>query len=133
MLQGQTVIQREDARKIAAVAAGISPSELKDSNDEEGNMPSYGFTADNVDVDVYKRQLTACPEKSRQLLSLLNVSEMELKQLIRELTATDYITMNENEIESFRNRLTGLKNFSNSPGGFSEELALETMKELFLK
>lgn len=79
------------------------------------------------------RALTACPEKSRQLLSLLNVSEMELKQLIRELTATDYITMNENEIESFRNRLTGLKNFSNSPGGFSEELALETMKELFLK
>lgn len=54
MLQGQTVIQREDARKIAAVAAGISPSELKDSNDEEGNMPSYGFTADNVDVSVTK-------------------------------------------------------------------------------
>lgn len=79
------------------------------------------------------RALAACPEKAGQLLALLEFSGEELKELIAELTATSYITMSEGEIESFRKRLTGLKNFANSPGGFSEELALETMRELFLK
>lgn len=54
MVQDKAAVEREEARKIAAVAAGISPSELKDGNDEEGKMPSYGFTAENIDISVTK-------------------------------------------------------------------------------
>ncbi|PWL70729.1 MAG: germination protein YpeB [Clostridiales bacterium] len=56
MLKGQAEITREQARDIAAKASGIPASELKDSGDEEGRMPSYCFeTADqNVDIGVTK-------------------------------------------------------------------------------
>lgn len=54
MLQGASPVEREEARNIAAVAAGVDPSELKDGNDEEGNMPSYGFSTENADVSVTK-------------------------------------------------------------------------------
>lgn len=80
-----------------------------------------------------ERASAFCPDKTKQLLHRLGLTQKALKELIQELTATDYITMNETEIESYRNRLSGLKNFANSPGGFSEKLAMDIMKELFLK
>lgn len=52
MLQGQTQITREQAREIASKASGIPQSELKDSGDEEGRMPSYCFETSDYTVDI---------------------------------------------------------------------------------
>lgn len=51
MLKGQNDITREQARSIAAKAAGLSEKELTDAGDEEGKMPSYCFT--NSDGSVF--------------------------------------------------------------------------------
>lgn len=48
-------VTREDARKKAAVAIGVDASQLKDATDEEGKMPSYCFTYNNVNISVTKK------------------------------------------------------------------------------
>ena len=52
MLKGQNDITREQARSIAAKAAGLSEKELTDAGDEEGKMPSYCFTNSDGSVSV---------------------------------------------------------------------------------
>ena len=52
MLQNRETVSREDARAIAAKAAGCAPNDLKDDGDEEGKMPSYCFRTEDDSVAV---------------------------------------------------------------------------------
>ena len=52
MLKGQTDVSREQARTIAAKAAGVDRGSLIDGGDEEGKMPSYCFSTEDRSVSI---------------------------------------------------------------------------------
>lgn len=55
MTKNQPEVSREQALAKASAASGVPAESLKDSEyQESGKMPSYGFTADGVDVTVTK-------------------------------------------------------------------------------
>lgn len=60
MIKGKPEVSLEQAQKVAADFLGINPSQLKHTRDEEGNMPSYVFGADNISISVTKQGGTVC-------------------------------------------------------------------------
>jgi spore germination protein len=54
MLEGAKEISKEEAKQIAANAAGLSVDQLQDDSDEEGKMPSYCFYTDEYNIAVTK-------------------------------------------------------------------------------
>lgn len=55
MIKNLPEISKEEARQYAAKACGLSAEQLQDDTDEEGNMPSYCFTGENINLAVTKK------------------------------------------------------------------------------
>lgn len=55
MTQSLIEISRAEARSIAAKATGLDGAQLKDDDDEEGNMPSYCFKTEDINIAVTKK------------------------------------------------------------------------------
>ncbi len=54
MTKGKAEISREQAREIAAKAAGLKKDKLSDDEDETSKMPSYCFKGDDINIAVTK-------------------------------------------------------------------------------
>ena len=54
MTKGAPEVDREAARQKASLGAGVPAATLQDDEDEAGKMPSYCFTAENINVSVTK-------------------------------------------------------------------------------
>lgn len=55
MLEGQSEVSEEDARKRAAQASNVNENSLEASDGEAGKMPSYVFNGDGVTVAITKQ------------------------------------------------------------------------------
>lgn len=54
MTQDAPEVPREQALELASTVSGLPASQLRAENDEDGKMPSYAFSADNLSVSVTK-------------------------------------------------------------------------------
>lgn len=54
LTQGRDEISREQARSIAAQAAGVSEASLSDRSDEDSNLPAYNFSDGQTYIGVTK-------------------------------------------------------------------------------
>lgn len=68
MLQDQPVVSRDTARRTAAFAAGLRTTQLAQSGDEEGKMPSYIFTGEGMELSVTQQGGQLCYLSSSRLV-----------------------------------------------------------------
>lgn len=68
---------------------------------------------------------------AEKLLELLGISEETFEEVFLSLADCSRISMTEEEILALRERLTGVKNYANVPGGFDETQALAVFRRLF--
>lgn len=54
MTKDKPEVTREDARAVAAAAIGATPEQVADDSDEDGKMPSYGFSSGETVLSVTK-------------------------------------------------------------------------------
>ena len=54
-LKSETNVSRAVAQKRAASLLGVAADKLADAGDEEGRMPSYGFSAEGADISLTKQ------------------------------------------------------------------------------
>ncbi|MBQ8183265.1 MAG: iron-containing alcohol dehydrogenase [Clostridia bacterium] len=70
-------------------------------------------------------------ERFRQLLEILGENEVELIDTIKALTDVKNLDMTDEQLDEWCSRWQGnVKNFMNSPGGFTAEEAKKALKEL---
>lgn len=60
LLKRETGVSRAVAKQKAAKVTGLPEEKFSDAGDEEGKMPSYGFSAEGVDVSVTKQGGLLC-------------------------------------------------------------------------
>ena len=89
MIQGQPEITRDSARAIASKYLGVDVSEILDSNDEDGVMPSFGFTAGSTSISITKNGGLLCYFRNPR-----DVGEMVMSQEDAVRTATSYLEKN---------------------------------------
>ena len=93
-------ISREEARETAAKAASVKTSSLKDDSDEEGKMPSYCFTADNMSIAITKQGGYLSYLVNSREVSDRNVSEDQCKEAAeRFLTQNGYQSLKQTYYE----------------------------------
>ncbi|WP_052446606.1 germination protein YpeB [Candidatus Soleaferrea massiliensis] len=88
MTKDQKEIGREEARKKAALSAGVEIGSLRDGTDENSRMPSYCFEADSLNVSVTKNGGFTCymvnsrviEEKKLDAKACIEKAEEYLKQ-----------------------------------------------------
>lgn len=72
-----------------------------------------------------------CEEKYRIYLNWMNTDFAEFSAVVTALAGTAHIQMTQAQINAYGGRWERLKNFSKTPGGFSKELAVGLLQELF--
>lgn len=107
LLKGQATVDKETARKKAAIAAGVQPSALKDSEDEKSKMESFGFSGDGVTVAVTKKgSLVSYMLKSRDVAETkLNVQHA-INQAVKYLASLGIENMQSTYYEITNNVIT---------------------------
>ncbi len=73
-----------------------------------------------------------CEDKYRTYFNWLDTDFEEFQRIISKLSDTDHIHMTQEQVDIYGGRWDNLKNFANTPGGFSKELAAELLQKLFL-
>lgn len=73
------------------------------------------------------------PELAKEFFALLHTDFSVFENVIYTLTNLSEIHMTESQIAAYCTRWEGLKNFKNSPGGYSTAEAEAVLRELFLK
>lgn len=68
-----------------------------------------------------------------EFFSMIGTNYPEFKKIILSLTDLSSITMTEEQIDAYCERWQTLKNFKNSPGGYSAVEAGQVLRDLFLK
>lgn len=89
MIQGQPEVTRDSARATAAKYLGIDVSEVVDSADEGGAMPSYGFAAGNTSISITKNGGLLCYFRNPR-----DVGEAVMSQEDAVRTASSYLEKN---------------------------------------
>jgi germination protein YpeB len=74
MTKDAKTVSREKAREKAASVINVDKTAIKDGTDEEGKMPSYGFTKDGTSISVTKAGGFLC-----YMLNSRSVGEATLK------------------------------------------------------
>lgn len=97
---------------------------------EDFNVP-HGRACSVFMPALFRRGLEIKPESTRELLNLINTNYPEFEKIISELTGLKDIKMTEEQINAYGERWVNLKNFNNSPGGYSAEQAKNLLRELF--
>lgn len=107
LLKGQAVVDKETARKKAAVATNLKPTALKDSEDEKSKMESYGFSSDGVTVSVTKKgALISYMLKSRDVTESKLDVDYTIKSAIKYLTSLGVENMQSTYYEIANNIIT---------------------------
>ena len=95
MTENMQEINQKRAKEIAANACSVEVSELQDDENEEGNMPSYTFKGENINVGVTKKggmvtyfikdrqveseekPIEECQKSARNYLDVLGIENMQ--------------------------------------------------------
>lgn len=73
------------------------------------------------------------PQKMERFLKILDTDLPSVNDLLDSLSGVDEISMSKEEIQSYRQRFTGLKHYANTPGHYSVDQGLRLFEILFLK
>lgn len=97
---------------------------------EDFNVP-HGKACSVFMPALVRRGLEIKPDSARELLNLIGTNYLEFEKIISDLTDLKDIKITEEKINTYCERWVNLKNFNNSPGGFSVDQAKKLLLELF--
>lgn len=98
---------------------------------EDFGMP-HGFACAAFLPSFVKRALEFKSELAMEYLSALGVSTIEFEKIINSLVDLSEIKMTEEQIDSYCEGWQSVKNFTNSPAGFSALEAKKLLSDMFL-
>ena len=98
---------------------------------EDYNMP-HGFACAAFLPSFVKRAMEYKSELAMDFLSTLGVSTIEFEKIIYSLVDLSGVKMTEEQIDAYCEDWQNVKNFANSPAGFSANDAQNLLKEMFL-
>lgn len=79
-LIGLEEVSKEDALKKAGVVSNIDPQKLKQDSDEEGKMPSYCFSTDEINVSITKAGGLASYMVNSRDVAMADISNEQAKE-----------------------------------------------------
>lgn len=97
---------------------------------EDFNIP-HGRACSVFMPALVRRGLEIKPDLARELFDLIGTNYLEFEKVITDLTDLKNLKMTEEQINSYGERWVNLKNFNNSPGGYSTGQAKDLLRELF--
>ena len=107
MLEGQSEISEENARKLASKACNVNENQLQSGEPEAGKMPSYVFDADGVSVAVTKRGgFLSYMIKSREVASTSISTSKALNNAVDYLISLGISGMKVTYYETYNNVMT---------------------------
>lgn len=107
MLEGQSEISEENARKLASKACNVNENQLQSGEPESGKMPSYVFDADGVSVAVTKRGgFLSYMIKSREVASTSISTSKALNNAVDYLISLGISGMKVTYYETYNNVMT---------------------------
>lgn len=107
MLEGQSEISEENARKLASKACNVNENQLQSGEPEAGKMPSYVFDADGVSVAVTKRGgFLSYMIKSREVASTSISTSKALNNAVDYLISLGILGMKVTYYETYNNVMT---------------------------
>ncbi len=107
MTTGKETVTQDAAKAKAAKALGVASTELTPSGDEEGSMPTYGFSAGDAFVSVTKQGGYLCSMLNSRVVGSQTLSVEKGRQLAREyLTKMEIKSMRESYYEATGGVLT---------------------------
>ncbi|NMP36680.1 MAG: iron-containing alcohol dehydrogenase [Clostridiales bacterium] len=80
---------------------------------------------------LFARARQYCPDRAQALLSMCETDEKGFLTVINGLTCVNGIKMSGETIAQYCTRWDGIKNFKNTPGGFTPDDAREVLENLF--
>lgn len=80
-----------------------------------------------------KRALEYKNAEATEFLSMINMNYLEFERTVFSIVKADDISMTDEQIKAYCERWENVKNFINSPGGFTVTDAESVLSELFLK
>lgn len=94
---------------------------------------SHGFACAAFLPSFVKRALEFKNERATEFLSMINMNYPEFERTLLGILPIDTVKMQAEQIDAYCERWQNVKNFANSPAGFTQNDAKAVLSELFLK
>ncbi len=99
---------------------------------EDFSLP-HGFACAAFMTELVKRGMEFKIELAKEYFNLLGINYPEFEKIINSLTDLSGVAMSEDRINSYTENWVNIKNFINSPGGFTPLDAKELLRKMFLR